>query len=323
MNYYKIPHTDLGTGRIGLGCMNLTPAYNETGTSASVRRRLCQLIETAIDAGVNLFDHADVYAAGAVEAVFGHAMHDLKGLRERMLIQSKCGIRIAEPEGWGRMGFFDFSHDHILHSVDASLQRLQVEYLDILLLHRPDPLMQPEEVARAFDTLHSAGKVRHFGVSNQNVGQMQLLQKHLDQPLVINQLEFSLFHSDLVSDGVEVNRQQAAYPNTSGLLDYCRLNNILVQAWSPLGQPASYSGNRDSNRNRAAEELLDSMARARNVNRRAVALAWILRHPAGIQPILGTTNPAHLLDNCAADAIDLSREEWTQLLVAARGLPMP
>jgi len=323
MNNYKIANTALATGRIGLGCMKLSPAFNGVPTSATECRRLCHLIETALDAGVNLFDHADIYGLGHVETLFGHAMADLKDRREQMLIQSKCGIRLADRGQSGTMGFFDFSYDHIVWSVEQILQRLRVDYLDILLLHRPDPLMQPEEVARAFDQLHSTGKVRYFGVSNQSVGQMQLLQKYLDQPLVINQLEFSLFHADLVSDGVEVNRQQTLYANTAGLLDFCRLHDILVQAWAPLGQPAGYSGNCESGRNQAAEQLLDQMARQRQVSWRAMALAWILRHPAGIQPILGTTNPDHLLDNCAADGIELSREDWTALLVAARGKPMP
>lgn len=322
MKQYQIPHTDIATGRIGLGCMNMTPAFGDAGSSAEVRQRLCELIETALDAGINLFDHADIYAAGAVEQVFGHALGNLRGRRETMVIQSKCGIRIAQRDG-GPMGYFDFSYEHILWSVDQSLRRLQTDYLDILLLHRPDPLMEPEEVARAFENLRETGKVRHFGVSNQSVSQLQLLHKYLTVPLVINQLEFSLYHSDLVSNGVEVNRQQHTYANTSGLLDYCRLHNILIQAWAPLGQPASYSGNRTSDRNQAAEQLLERMAGAHNVGWRALALAWILRHPAGIQPIIGTNSPGHLRANCAADAIELNRADWTELLVAARGQPMP
>ena len=245
------------------------------------------------------------------------------GLRERMVLQSKCGIRFADDPP-GTPGRYDFSHAHIVASVDGSLSRLDVDHLDVLLLHRPDALVEPEEVARAFDELHAAGKVRHFGVSNHTAGQIELLRRHVRQPLIANQVEVSLLHHHLIDDGVVANTTGHAYASASGTLDYCRLHDIRVQAWSPLagGRLATTSEFADPVV-RATSVLLRHLAEDKGVAPEAIQLAWLLRHPAGLQPIVGTTDPVRLAACCAADDITLSREEWYALFTAARGGRVP
>lgn len=267
------------------------------------------LIRTALDVGINFFDHADIYGKGQAEEVFGKAVKTTNISRDKLIVQTKCGIR---------PGLYDFSKKHILASVDASLKRLQMDYIDVLLLHRPDTLMEPEEVAEAFTRLETSGKVRAFGVSNQSPLQMELLSKSLDQALLFNQLQFSLVHTGMVDGGLNVNLQNnSAINRDGGVLEYCRLKDITIQAWSPL-QHGFIEGVFLNNPQFAVlNEELATMAASKGVSSAALAIAWILRHPAQMQPIVGTTNPQRLQDISTATTVQLSREEWYQLYRAA------
>jgi predicted oxidoreductase len=217
MNKVHIAHTDLDAPEIALGCMRITELSDS---------EIATLIHTALDVGINFFDHADVYSGGQAEARFAQAIGMNAALREQMILQSKCGIH---------NGTFDFSKEHILAAVDGSLQRLQTEYLDVLLLHRPDALVEPEEVAEAFDRLHASGKVKYFGVSNQNPMQIELLKKYVRQPLVINQLQLSITNSGMIDAGINVNMENPPSIDHDGsILDYCRLHDITIQPWSPF-----------------------------------------------------------------------------------------
>ena len=314
---------DTPVSRIAYGCMQLSRAWDSTPVTADERRQAQRLVETALAHGITLFDHADIYARGKSEQVFGDVLRASPGLRQRMLLQSKCGIRFADDPA-GSPGRYDFSQAHIVASVERSLSRLGVEHLDMLLLHRPDALVEPEEVARAFDALHATGKVRHFGVSNHTAGQIALLRRHVRQPLVANQVEVSLLHHHLIDDGVVANTTGHAYAAAAGTLDYCRLHDIRVQAWSPLagGKFATASEFADPVV-RNTSTLLRQLAEEKGVTPEAIQLAWLLRHPAGIQPIVGTTDPVRLATCCAADSIELSREDWYALFTAARGERVP
>jgi predicted oxidoreductase len=309
---------------IAYGCMNIGGQWNREPLTAQVRKDALAAIEAAVKGGITLFDHADIYMQGKSEEVFAQAWAAIPGLRDRIILQSKCGIRLAGdpvPETPGR---YDFSYDHIIRSVEGSLRRLQTEYLDVLLLHRPDPLIAPGEVARAFDHLYQSGKVRHFGVSNHTPAQMDLLQAVLDQPLVANQVQLSLLHHFLISEGIRFNTVQPLTTLSTGTLDYCRLHNIQVQAWSPVaggrlfnppaGTPAHI---------RETATLVHQLAVEKETNPTTILLAWLLRHPAGIMPIIGTTKPRRIRESCAAVNVTLSREEWYKLLTAAMGAPVP
>lgn len=313
----------LSASRIAYGCMHLSRAWDASPVTAEERRLAQRLVETALANGITLFDHADIYAHGKSEQVFGDVLRGSPGLRDRMVLQSKCGIRFADdPPGTPQR--YDFSHAHIVASVDGSLARLGVERLDVLLLHRPDTLVEPEEVARAFDDLHAAGKVRHFGVSNHTTGQIDLLRRHVRQPLVAHQVEISLLHHHLIDEGVVANTTGHAYASAAGTLDHGRLHGIRMQAWSPLagGKFATASEFSDPVV-RDTSALLRRLADAKGAAPEAIQLAWLLRHPAGIQPIVGTTDPVRLAACCAADDVELSREEWYALFTAARGGQVP
>lgn len=313
----------LPASRIAYGCMQLSRAWDATPVTAEERRQAQRLVETALAGGITLFDHADIYARGKSEQIFGDVLRASPGLRERVVLQSKCGIRFADDPP-GTPGRYDFSHTHIVASVEGSLLRLGVDHLDVLLLHRPDALVEPDEVARAFDDLHATGKVRHFGVSNHTAGQIELLRRRVRQPLVANQVEASLLHHYLIDDGMVANTTGHVYASAAGTLDYCRLHDIRVQAWSPLagGKLATTSEFADPVV-RGTSLLLRQLAEAKNVTPEAIQLAWLLRHPAGLQPIVGTTDPARLAACCAADGVTLSREEWYALFTAARGGRVP
>ncbi|HOO26703.1 MAG TPA: aldo/keto reductase [Clostridiales bacterium] len=267
------------------------------------------LLATALEAGIDLFDNADIYGGGVAEEVFGAAVKAL-GVRDDILIQTKCGIR---------NGYYDFSKEHILNAVDGSLRRLGVEKIDILLLHRPDTLMEPEEVAEAFDLLHRSGKVDYFGVSNQNPRQMELLQSFIGHKLVTNQLQLSLTNSSMIDTGFNVNMEiNPALDRDGGVLEYCRLKGITIQAWSPL-QYGVFEGTFIDNEELFASfnEKLKEYADKKGVQKTAIAFAWILRHPAKIQAIAGTTNPGRLKELCKGADVELTREEWYELYRAA------
>ncbi|MDR6842301.1 aldo/keto reductase [Pseudoxanthomonas sacheonensis] len=314
MQTCRIPHSDLKVSRIAYGCMHLSRAWDDEPVTASEISATFKIVEAALEQGITLFDHADIYARGKSELLFGEVLRQRPDLRGRIVLQSKCGIRVADDPHPGVPARYDFSREHLLRSVEGILRRLGTEYLDILLLHRPDPLAEPAEVASAFEELQRSGKVRHFGVSNHSASQISLLRKYVDRPLVINQIELSLAHHYPISETILSNQSGVPYAGATGTLDYCREHDILVQAWSPL------AGGRLAG---PAAALAAQLAQAKGVTTEAVLLAWLLKHPAPVQPIVGTTRPDRLADSCRADTIGLTREEWYSLLAAVRGHSVP
>jgi predicted oxidoreductase len=324
MNTYTIPQTSVEVSRLAYGCMRIGRYWDDRPLAPDEEKAAVQAVITAVEGGITIFDHADIYSRGKSEAVFAEVWKAMPDLRERIVLQTKCGIRFAGDPHQGDPHRFDFSYEHIVRSVEGSLRRLQTEYVDILLLHRPDPLVEPEEVARAFDALHANGKVRIFGVSNHSVGQIELLQRAVDQPLVINQLQLSLLHPYLIEEGINVDRTDGTCALTGGLLDYCRLKRILIQAWSPVDGGRLFNPPQDAeDRNKEVSALIHQMAEEKDTSPEAIALGWLLRHPAGIQPIIGTTRPERIAASCLADAIEMTRQEWYVLFTAGRGAPMP
>lgn len=324
MQIFRIPHSDLEVSRIAYGCMHLSRAWDDTAITADEISAALKAVNAAVDLGITLFDHADIYARGKSEQLFGEVLRRTPGLRDRIVLQSKCSIRFAGEPNADSPGRYDFSREHIVRSVEGTLGRLGIDHLDLLLLHRPDPLAEPAEVAAAFDELQRSGKVRHFGVSNHSASQISLLRKYVDQPLVANQIELSLLHHYPVSEGILFNLPCGVHARAAGTLDYCREHDILVQAWAPLAGgkfSAPLSGMDEPMRSAAA--LVQQMAREKDVSAEALLTAWLLRHPAGIQPIVGTTDPARLTAVCAADELQLTREAWYALLTAMRGQPVP
>ncbi len=268
-----------------------------------------ELICTALENGINFFDHADIYGNGQSETLFGEILKLHPELREKIYIQSKCGIR---------NGMYDFSKEHIIFSVDKILKRLNIEYLDTLLLHRPDALCEPEEVAEAFDVLYNSGKVKSFGVSNQNPYQIMLLKKYVKQPIIINQLQFSIMASGMVDSGINVNMTNSgSIMHDGSVLDFCRLNGITVQAWSPFQYGFFEGVFLDNNKFIELNKTLNEIAEKYGVTNSAIAAAWILRHPANMQVVIGTTNKNRIIDICKGGDINLSREEWYRIYLSA------
>lgn len=300
MKTITLNNTNLSIPEIGMGCMRIVELENVDAVKSWV--------DTALENGINFFDHADIYGKGRCEELFGQVL--TPSLREKIILQSKCSIRPGIA--------FDFSKEHILNSVDGILKRLNTEYLDILLLHRPDALMEPEEVADAFRILKESGKVRHFGVSNQTPMQMELLSKYCDEPLLINQLQLSIAHCPMINSGINANMYNDSGINRDGgVLEYCRLKDITIQAWSPF-QYGMFEGVFLGNEKFAElNKVIDNLAEKYNVTNSAIAVAWILRHPAGIQTIVGTTNKDRIAQISKASEIRLTREEWYALYMAA------
>jgi predicted oxidoreductase len=322
---YRIAHTPLEVTRIAYGCMGIGGGWEPGPISKWTRAQALVSVRAALDEGINFFDHADIYGRGRCEEVFSGIWKDRPGLRERIILQTKCGIRFKDDPVQGVPQRYDFSREHILASLEGSLKRLKTDHVDILLLHRPDALMEPEEAAAAFDALYSSGKVRYFGVSNHSAPQIELLKRWIDQPLVVNQLEINMVHNQLVNAGMIVNQDDPVKPvHGEGTLEYCRLNDITVQAWSPVahGRIAKAALGEGDSRMRAAAAVATMLAAKKGVGMDAILLAWLLRHPAGIQPILGTTNPERIKEACKADGVELTREEWYELLTAGRGAPV-
>ena len=286
---------------IVVGCMRLN------ATDATGQKRL---IAAACERGLTFFDHADIYGRGACESAFGAAVAELKIPREKLFVQSKCGI---VP---GKM--YDFSEEHIVEAVEGTLKRLRTDYLDSLLLHRPDVLFQPEEVAAAFDKLERAGKVRAFGVSNMHPYQIELLKSAVKQPIAADQLQFSAAHAGMVSCGVEVNMlTEGAASHDGYILDYCRLHDIAIQAWSPFRYGMFEGVFLDDPKYQKLNEVLADLGAKYGVSKAAVAAAWILRLPAKMQVITGTANEKHLLDIASGGEVTLTREEWYAVYTAA------
>ena len=319
MQTYRLGTSDLNVSRIGYGCMQIGGAWDDTPLTDSIREAANRSVKTALEAGMNFFDHADIYCNGKSEEVFADLWKDAPHLRGQIYLQTKCGIRFGPPHR------FDFSYEHIISSVEKSLMRLQTDYIDILLLHRPDPLVEPEEVARAFDELLQSGKVRWFGVSNHTAAQMEFLQKFLNQPIVVNQVEFNLIHTHMLDEGIVFNQNNPKLARNEGAIEYCRLHNITLQAWSPVAG-GKLTGKALANGDKhiqIAADLVAQMAREKGVSSDAILIAWILRHPARIQPLPGTTNPDRILAACEGEGVSLTREEWYSLFVAGRGEPLP
>lgn len=280
--------------RIFVGCMRFGDFLTQDMNS---------FIHQAQEIGITNYDHADIYAGGKSEKVFGNAFSSDKSLkREDFYIQSKCGIR---------NGFYDLSKDYILQSVDGILSRLKIEYLDSLLLHRPDALMGPEEIAAAFDKLNSTGKVKHFGVSNFNPMQIELLKKSVKQPLEYNQLQFGPCSASMISEGMEVNMNtNGSVMRDGSVLNYCRLNNITIQSWSPFQKPNWRGPFINDGEYCELNRVLYETATAKGFTPTQYAAAWILRHPAKMQIISGSTNLYRLNEIAEAEKIQMSREEW-------------
>jgi predicted oxidoreductase len=279
-------------------------------------------IAAALDSGFTTFDHADMYRHGKAEAVFGEVLARSPGLRQRIVLQTKCGIRPPEAD---RPGFYDLRGETIVRRVGESLRRLRTDVIDVLLLHRPDPLADPEDMARALSTVHGQGLVRSFGVSNMSAEQIVLLQAYLDQPLVANQLEMSLYRRDWLEAGVVVNTPEAAANGFPlGTLEHCRAHGIRVQAWGALAQ-GRYTGREQTTTERATARQVASLAAAKNTTPEAILLWWLRRHPAGISPIIGSARPERI--RACRDAVltapCLTHEEWYDLWITARGAPLP
>ncbi|MFP7472243.1 aldo/keto reductase family oxidoreductase [Niallia taxi] len=300
MRTMKLGSSNLEVPVVSVGCMRINSLEAKEAE---------HFIQTALEQGANFFDHADIYGGGSCEEIFADAIHMSPTVRENIILQSKCGIR---------KGMFDFSKDHILQSVDGILQRLNTEYLDILLLHRPDTLVEPEEVAEAFDILESSGKVRHFGVSNQNPMQIQLLQKYVKQPIVANQLQLSITNSTMISSGFNVNMEnESAINRDGGILDFCRLQDITIQPWSPFQYGFFEGVFLDNEKFPELNQKINEIAKKYNVSNTTIAIAWLLRHPAKMQPVIGTMNQSRLQDCIKASDITLTREEWYEIFRAA------
>ncbi len=312
--------TKLKASAIALGCMHLGGAWDDSRLTSRLRKRAERAVRTALEMGITLFDHADIYCRGKSEEIFGEILHAQPHLRQGIVIQTKCGIRFKDDPAPGVPARYDSSYRHILDSVDASLRRLRTDHIDILLLHRPDPLIEPEDVALAFRELQESGKVRHFGVSNTSWEQVERLQSALDSGLVVNQLQLSLAHADLIWNGVVFNEKSggAALETLAPFLQH----GIQIQAWGPLAQGRLAAPDDDSPL-APAGKLIRRIARAHAVSRHAIPLAWLLRHPALIQPVIGTTKPRRIRACTQAAQITLSREEWFSLLVAARNQELP
>lgn len=299
MKQVKFGQTDLDVPAIILGCMRITSAKDPVA-----------VIESAVEHGMTFFDHADIYGAGECETVFASALKETSIKREELFIQSKCGIVPGE--------MFDFSKKHIIESVEGSLKRLDTDYLDALLLHRPDTLFIPEEVAEAFDLLEQQGKVKYFGVSNQNPGQIELLKKYVKQPLVANQLQFGIKHTEMVDRGLHVNMNDTfAIDRDGGILEYSRLKEMTIQAWSPY-QYGHFEGVFiDHEKFPELNATLRQLADKYETTPTGLASAWILTHPANMQVIAGTMNLQRLKEIAHASQIQLSRKDWYKIYLAA------
>ena len=292
----------LEASAISMGCMRI---------GGLDRPGVAELVSVALDSGIDFFDHADIYGGGEAEVIFARAVKDEDIPRDKILIQTKCGIK---------KGVFDFSKEHIISSLDKSLQRLEMDYVDVFLLHRPDTLMEPEEVAEAFSQVHKAGKARYFGVSNHNAWQIRLLNKYLGdkQKILVNQLQFSPAHTVMIDAGFNVNMANAPSIDHDGsILEFCRYENITIQAWSPFLYGFFEGVFLGDDKFAELNKVIDELALEKGVTPEAIVIAWILRHPANMQAIPGTTNKDRLKGICAAGSVNMTREEWYRVYCAA------
>ena len=301
MKKIQLGTSGLDVPQIAVGCMRIN-GLDEKGLDGHLR--FC------LESGLNFFDHADIYGGGSCEEVFAESVKRLGIAREDMILQSKCGIR---------SGLYDFSREHILGSVDGILKRLNTEYLDVLLLHRPDALMEPEEVAETFDILQSSGKVLHFGVSNHRPSQIALMKKYLHQPLMVDQMQLSIAFSGMIASGMEANMEtEGSVDHDGDVLNYCRLHDITIQTWSPF-QYGCFAGPFLGNLEKYPDlnRELEALAGQYETTPTAIAAAWILRHPARFQLIAGTTTKQRMADILRGSEITLTRPEWYRLYLSA------
>lgn len=300
MQNINIGNSSLKGSAVALGCMRI-----ENMSKFEVDT----LIKTALEEGINFFDHADVYGNGNCERIFGDVLKENPNLRQKMIIQTKCGIRD---------GYYDFSEEHIIKSVEKSLLRLNTDYIDILLLHRPDALMEPEEVNNAFNNLYDRGLVKHFGVSNQNPMQIELLKKYCEKPLIINQLQLSITNNGIINSGLNVNMlNEESYMHDGSILDYCRINDITIQAWSPFQYGFFEGVFLDNKKFPELNNTLNKIAEEKAVTATSIATAWILRHPGKMQVITGSTNINRIKEICKGAKVNLTRKQWYEIYKSA------
>lgn len=305
MKYINTFSKEIPVSQVALGCMRIADMTEKEADN---------YLNTAVELGYNYFDHADIYGGGKCEEVFGNALKRNPSLRDKIIIQTKCSIR---------KGMYDFSKEHILSSVDNSLKRLGVEKIDVLLLHRPDLLMEPEEVAEAFDKLESDGKVSAFGVSNHSALQIELLKTAVKQDLKINQMQLSITNATMLSSGANVNLDNRDGINKDGYLrDYCRLNGITIQPWSPLQRGFISGYFLENGENAELGKTINEMAEKYNTTDSGIAIAWLLRLPDKMQPIVGSTNLERITDIAKASEIAMTREDWYKIYLAA-GYKLP
>jgi len=299
MKYINLGGSELKASAIALGCMRISEmSVNEVSA----------LVNKCLELDINFFDHADIYGGGVCEELFGKVLKEKPGLRDEMFIQSKCGIR---------QGFFDFSKEHIQSSTEKILKRLDIDRLDVLLLHRPDTLMEPEEVASAFDSLQSRGMVRYFGVSNMHPAHIIFLENVLNQKLIVNQLQFGPAHTGMVDNGICVNmRIDQGIDRDGCVLEFCRTKNITIQTWSSLQHGMIEGTFLNNEKFPNLNKVLEKIANEKGITVAAAAIAWILRHPAKMQVIPGTTNIAHITDLTKAIDVEISRQEWYEIYLA-------
>lgn len=311
--HQQLPHSS----QLIYGCMGLGGNWNDTPVSNENIQQAHQVIDCALEQKITLFDHADIYTLTKAEQVFGQVLRERPELKHQIQLQSKCSIRFADQQGPKR---YDLSSEWVTHSVEQTLDRLDVEQLDILLLHRPDPLMVPEEIARCVEKLQQTGKIRHLGVSNMNMHQMALLQSALKTPLVCNQLEISLSQLQWLEEGIT-----PASSSFIGTMEYCRTHNVQLQAWGSLSQ-GLFTGRelqgQPENITRTAQ-IVTELAHHYQVAKEAIVLAWIMRHPAHIQPVIGTANLERIKACAQANHVSLTRAQWYRLYESARGYELP
>lgn len=306
MKYFQIGSTGIEASRIALGMMR---------SSLHEVKEMRVLLGTAAELGINFVDHADIYAWKNVsEELYGQVMKDAPELRDKFSVQTKCGIC---------RGYYDSSYEHIMESVETSLRRMNLDTIDMLLLHRPDALMEPEEIARAFEELQSSGKVKHFGVSNMNPGQIENLKRCVKQEIAVDQVQMSIVHAPMIDAGIYVNMtEDRAIMRDGSLLDYAQCKQMTVQAWSVIQTGWKRGTFLDDPEYPELNAVLERLAEKYGVSKSAIAIAWILRHPANIQPITGTADPQHLREVAKAADITLTRPEWYELYLSA-GRPLP
>jgi predicted oxidoreductase len=299
------------SSRLAYGCWRLAGTWDPAGIKPEDEARGRRAVIAAYEAGYNLFDNADIYCRGHAERLFGEALKEVAGMREKIIIATKCGIRFPGDGGPDAPHRYDFSAQHIIRSCEESLKRMQIETIDLYQLHRPDYLTDPEEVAEAFAKLEATGKARWFGVSNFRPTLVTALQVACPMPLIVHQVEISLGKLDTFADGT---------------LDQCLIEKLTPLAWSPLAKGLLGDGAKNGATDAAAARVLpvlDAVAQERGSSRAVVALAWLLKHPSKIIPIVGSTDPGRIREAARADELDLTREEWYRLLNAARGEPLP